>query len=162
MLKKGGSNVGSECPNETETRGVVHCSCPLEPQCIARCVKKTAPPGRRGHARIACTAASLRSTRMRGSSASGLWSSPSSYPGSCWRGTRYRHEFSGVASDNAIHAVVYLAVPSSRKLLPTSAGCRSRCGAKPDWPRAGVTLQASMSSEFTQPPLTAAIRCESW
>ena len=60
---------------------------------------------------------------MEGSS-----SSPSKYPGSRARGMTYRHEFSGVASVRATHAVAYMAVPSGRKVAGESSGCLSLCG----------------------------------
>ena len=63
----------------------------------------------------------------------------------------------GVACESAIQQVAYLGVRSLRKEPGTSAGCRSRCGAKPDWPSVGVIDHASASSEFLQPPLTLAM-----
>ena len=65
-------------PVSEEMRALVQSARPLEPQCIARCEKKTAPPGRRWHAVTACTAASERSARISGSSADSEWSSPAS------------------------------------------------------------------------------------
>mmetsp|Transcript_16327 Transcript_16327/g.53232 ORF Transcript_16327/g.53232 Transcript_16327/m.53232 type:complete len:352 (-) Transcript_16327:625-1680(-) len=61
------------------------------------------------------------------------------------------HEFSGVASERASQRVAYRGEPSARKEAATSAGCRSRCGAKPAWPSLGSTHHARVSKEGEQP-----------
>ena len=77
------------------------------------------------------------------------------------RGDAHMHELSGVASPRATHAVQYLGMPSAWNEPRTSAGCRSRCGAKPACPSAGATSHASMSNDISLPE-TAPISEAKW